>query len=317
MSSTASALEDRLARYRPILDGAIAERNAVASMREPLAGSDLVELDRQPVESGRSSNRSRVLVGATAAVMIGGLAVVVAARDTRPVSPARSSPVDSEATNEGTAPSATVVDTTPATALAGSGLTPACPVGADTIGVGTLYLGGPASDQNLAAPGFIFSLPAGPAPVDVAIDAIGLPVIGQQCSITAAPTADGSTVTVTVDPPAVPTSLRFDVRVGERDGVIGVTGITGSTSFETNRVGDRATLTLKGGVPASATRIQVRFKKGDDVWELTTDPTAGTVVDLAVPNGETDRFPDQAVDWVLFTAIDATEHVVDAGGGII
>lgn len=124
-------------------------------------------------------------------------------------------------------------------------------------------------------------------------------------------------VIVTVNPPAVPTSLRLDVKVGERDGIIGVTGIGGSTSFETNRVGDGATLTLIDGVPVSATRVQVRFKKGDDVWELTADTTTGTAIDLTVPNGETDRSPDKKIDWVLFTAIDANEHVVDAGGGLI
>lgn len=101
------------------------------------------------------------------------------------------------------------------------------------------------------------------------------------------------------------------------DGIIGVTGITGSTSFETNRIGDQATLPLIDGVPASATRVQVRFKKGDNVRELTADPTMGAAILLAVPNGETDHFPDRTIDWVLFTAIDANEHVVDAGGGLI
>ena len=43
----------------------------------------------------------------------------------------------------------------------------------------------------------------------------------------------------------------------------------------------------------------------------------GTAIPLTVPNGETDHFPDQTIDWVLFTAIDANEHVVDAGGGLI
>jgi hypothetical protein len=122
---------------------------------------------------------------------------------------------------------------------------------------------------------------------------------------------------VTVNPPAVPTAVRLDVNIGERDGIIEVTGITGSTSFETNRVGDQATLTLIDGVPALATRVQVRFKKGDDVWELAADPTTGSAIALVVPNGEADHFPDQSIDWVLFTAIDASEHVVDAGGGLI
>jgi hypothetical protein len=259
-----------------------------------------------------------VLVGASAVVIIGGLAAIVATRDTPPVTPANSvKPVDTEPSNESTAPSGVVIDTTPATTIAGSGLTPACPPGTDTIGTGTLYLGGPASDQNLAAPGFIFSQPSGRTAVDVAIGAIALPVIGQECSIDATPAKGIGHVIVTVNPPAVPTSLRLDVNVSERDGIIGVTGIKGITRFETNRVGDGATLTLIDGVPASATRIQVRFKKGDDVWELTADTTTGTAINLAVPNGETDRFLDQNIDWVLFTAIDANEHVVDAGGGII
>ena len=63
--------------------------------------------------------------------------------------------------------------------------------------------------------------------------------------------------------------------------------------------------------------MQVRFKKGDDVWELTADTTTGTAITLAVPNGESDRFPDQRIDWVLSTAIDGNERVVDAGGGLI
>lgn len=114
-----------------------------------------------------------------------------------------------------------------------------------------------------------FSLPTGPTAVDAAIKAIALPVIGQECSITAAPAPPAGTVIVTVNPPAVPTALRLDVHLGERDGI---TGITGSTSFDTNRVGDQATLTLIDGIPASATRVQARFKKGDDVWEQTADP---------------------------------------------
>jgi hypothetical protein len=121
MSRTTPVLEDRLARYRPTLDGAIAERTAIASTDHLLTGTDLVELDWQPVEPGRSSNRSRVLVGASAVVMIGGLAVIVATRDTPPVTPANSvTPVDTDASDESTAPSEVVIVTAPATTIAGS-----------------------------------------------------------------------------------------------------------------------------------------------------------------------------------------------------
>jgi hypothetical protein len=318
MSRTTPDLENRLARYRPALDNAIADRTARAASDPSVADPDLIELDWLPVDAQHSSNRSRVLVGASAAVLIGGLAVIVATRDNPPATPTNSATSPDAATApEGTTSTGVVIDTNPATTIEGTGLTPACPPGTDTIGTGTLYLGGPAWDQNLAAPGFIFSLPTGPTLVDVAIKAIALPVIGQECSIIAAPTPDAGTVIVTVSPPAVPTPLRLDVNIVERDGIVGVTGIRGSTSFETNHVGDQASLTLIDGIPASATRVQVRFKKGDDVWELTADPTLGTAIELAVPNGETDHFPDQAIDWVLFTAIDGDEHVVDAGGGLL
>jgi len=53
------------------------------------------------------------------------------------------------------------------------------------------------------------------------------------------------------------------------------------------------------------------------VFPVAVTGTTGTTIDLAVPNGETDRFPDEDIDWVLFTAIDANEHVVDAGGGLL
>lgn len=318
MSYTAPALEDRLTRYRQTLDAAIANRTAPASTDQRVSSTDVIELDWQPVQSGKSSTRSRVLVGASAAVLIGGLAAIVATRDTPPATPASSAnPVDTEVVNDSTTPSEVVTDTAPATTVPGSGPTPDCPAGTETIGTGTLYLGGAASDQNLAATGFIFSQPVGPTAVDVAIKAIGLPVIGWECSITAAPTPDAGTVTVTVNPPAVPTTLRLDVNVSEHDGIIGVTGIAGSTSFETDRVDDQVILTLVDGIPASATRFQVRFKKGDDVWELTADTTTGTAIELAVPDRETDRFPGQQVEWVLFTAIDGNEHVVDAGGALI
>ena len=321
MNRTAPALEDRLAHYRSALDDAIA--HASASTDQRVTGTELIELDWQQVQSGRSSARSRVLVGASTAVLISGLAVIVATRDTPPVTPANSAnPIDTQAMNDSTTPSETPDNTAPASPIPGPGQTPDCPAGTNAVGpdtpdVGTLYLGGPASDRNLATPGFIFSKPSGSTAVDVAIGAIGLPVVGWECSLAAVPTSAAGTVIVTVNPPAVPTSLRLDVNVSERDGVIGVTGITGSTSFETNSVDDQVTLTLVDGVPASATRFQVRFKKGDDVWELTADTTTGTAITLAVPTGETDRFPGQKVDWVLFTAIDANEHIVDAGGALI
>ena len=75
-----------------------------------------------------------------------------------------------------------------------------------------------------------------------------------------------------------------------RAGVIGVTSVRSNTDFKVNRSSAVASLQLVDGVPVTATTVSVRFKKGDDVWELRVDPTAGNIIDLTVPNGETDRF---------------------------
>lgn len=318
MSNSTSTLEDRLARYRPVLDGAIAERAASASSDGPVVDHDLIELDLEPASAGHTWSRSRVLVGASAVVLIGGLGVIIATRHDPAKVPANSAvPLDTVGTSTATAVEGSVVDTTPETVVEGSGTTPACPDGTDTIGTGTLYLGGPASDQNLATKGFIFSLPEGRTAIDVAMKAIELPVVGFECSITGSPTSDPNVVRVTVRPPAVPTPLQLDVTIAQRDGVAGVTAIAGSTTFKVTNTGAAPTLQLLSEVPASTARVAVRFKKGDDVWELTADPTVGTDIALTVPGGETDKFASDPVDWVLFTLIDANERIVGAGGALI
>ncbi len=318
MSNSTSALEDRLARYRPVLDGAIAERASSPSSDRPVVDHDLIELDWEPASTGHTWSRSRVLVGASAVVLIGGLGVIIATRHDPAKVPANSAvPLDTVGTTTATAVEGSVVDTTPETAVEGSGTTPACPDGTDTIGTGTLYLGGPASDQNLATKGFIFSLPEGRTAIDVAMKSIELPVVGFECSITGSPTSDPNVVRVTVRPPAVPTPLQLDVTIAQRDGVAGVTAIAGSTTFKVTNTGAAPSLQLLSGVPASTARVAVRFKKGDDVWELTADPTLGTAIALTVPGGETDKFASDPVDWVLFTLIDANERIVGAGGALI
>ena len=127
-------------------------------------------------------------------------------------------------------------------------------------------------------------------------------MIGHECSITAAPTADDHVVSVVVDPPAVPVPLHLDVTVSETDGVIGVTRIDGATSFKVSATAATPSLRLLDGVPSSAERVQVRFKKGDDVWELSADPKLGTDIPLTVPSGETDNFSNEPIDWELSLA---------------
>jgi len=317
MNRNSSVIEDRLARYRPTLDDAITHRASGSDSANESAAHDLVDVDWDSAPVGQNSPRSRLLVGAVAAALVGVLGVFLVTRDQEPAAPANATePLE---TSDATSPIGddAVVDTTPATVVAGSGLTVPCPDGTDTVGTGTLYLGGPASDQNLATNGFIFSLPQGPTPVDVAIKAIGLPVIGLECSITGIPTADDNVIDVLVEPPAVPAALDLAVTISETVDVIGVTRIEGTTSFEVTTTGGTPSLRLLDGVPSSAQRVQVRFKKGDDVWELSADPTLGTDIPLIVPGGEADNFPSEPVDWVLFTLIGTNERIVGAGGQVL
>lgn len=315
MSPTAT-IEDRLAAYRPALDAAIAERSANPLLRGPA----VVELDFEPASPSRRPARTTLLVGAAGIVMIAGLTTLVTLRDEpgiTPSSPGTSTPPLVATTVDDAVPpitQATAVPegTAPATTAEGSGTTPACPAETGTVPAGTLYLGGPPSEQNLAAAGFIYSLPSGRTALDVAMKTVAMPVIGLECGISATPTADPNVALVTVEPPATPQTLQLTVTVVERDGAIGAIAIGGTTQFEA----DATNLRLGSGVPAAAARVQVRFKKGEDVWELTAEPTSDVDIALAVPNGETDRFPDEPIDWVLFTILDAQYRVLDAGGDL-
>ena len=318
MNRNSSVIEQRLANYRPTLDDAIAHRSSRSGSGNAPADIDLVDADWDTAPLGRRPDRSRLLVGAVAVALIAGLGVFLATRTQEPSTAPSSAPDSLTPATASAAPSNdATVDTAPAEIVPGSGVTPACPAGTETVGTGTLYLGGPASDQNLATNGFIFSLPKGPTPVDFAIKAIALPVIGLECSITAIPTANDNVVSVLVDPPAVPAPLQLDVTISETDDVIGVTRIDGATTFEVTTTAPTPSLRLLDGVPSSAQRVQVRFKKGDDVWELSADPKLGTDIPLTVPSGETDNFSNDPIDWVVFTLIGANERTVGAGGQVL
>lgn len=316
--SRSSTIEDRLANYRPTLEDAIARHAAPTHPKDHQHDHDIVEVDWQPAADARSSNRQRLLVGVIAVALVGGLGVIVATRDTPTVVPADSTTAPDAATATTVQTDQPVVDTAVMGAVPGSGQTPGCPEGTETIGVGTLYLGGPASAQNLATNGFIFSLPAGTEPVDVAIKAIELPVLGLECSIegyTNVP--DNGHFSVVVNPPAVPARLNIKVTVDSNAEVVGVTRIFSGVSYDVTNDTGETRLTLLDRVPAGTSRVQVRFKKGDDVWELTADPTVGKPISLTVPPGETDRFPGDPIDWVLFTLLDANDRLVGVGGNVL
>ena len=193
-----------------------------------------------------------------------------------------------------------------------------CPAGIEEQGPpGTLYLGGPASDQNLARDGFLFSLPVGTPPVDVATALMGVPVTGLECGIGGRTGIATGTFEVTVDSYAGQPAMVVSVAVEERAGAVGVTEIAGLTAIEVERGSIAPMLRLVDGVPSGARIASVRFKKGDDVWELEADPRAGEAIELRVPTGEVDRFPEAAVDWVLVTIKDADGYVIDVAARVV
>lgn len=323
MSTNTSTIEARLARYRPALEAAISERSAQSTESDSLVDLELFEIDQDPKQPRWTPNGSGLLVAAAVIALVVGLGTIVATRGTATVAPTDTPTQPDAATptieniEDPVVDPAVVDGTAPVEAVEGSGQTPPCPPETGTVSTGTLYLGGPASAQNLATDGFIFSLPASTEPVDVAIKAIALPVLGLECGITARPNPDASSVSVNIEPPAAPTRLQLDVTIGSTDDAVGVTSINGNLSVEITNTGLVPTVRLLDGVPDSASSLKVRFKKGDDVWELSSQPTTAIDISLAVPNGETDRFPDQPVDWVLITAVDANERIVGVAGQTI
>lgn len=311
--TAAPTLTDRLAGYRSALDAAIDAQARDPELVSRSGGRSLEDAEIDFLDDRRRPRvGSRVVIGTAAAVVVGGLTVITFGR------PEPESPPAGSASTEGVPSPAPTVDTTPATTVPGGGASLPCDpsLGDPLVPVGTLYLGGPSNEQNLARPGAIFSLPDGVPVVDVAARAIGVAVIGYDCNITTSAPTDGR-VSVTIDPPAAAARVTLDVRISESDDAVEVTAITGSTDFETNVVDALPTLTFREALPPGTARVQVRFKKGDDVWELTANATPGVPIDLSVPAGETDRFPDQPVDWVLFTALDSQGLLLDAGGALV
>jgi hypothetical protein len=299
MSNTSSTIEDRLARYRPALEAAIQHRTEQSgSSRGP---QDLIHVEVDPADD-RHRRWSRSLVGTSIVVVIGVVAALVYLSGASP---------------DTTAPPASS-GTATTSSIAGATTTRICPAGTETATVTTLYLGPPGSDRNLAVDGFIFSLPSGTKPAEVALKAVSSAVIGLDCGITAVPSINsGDPVTVLIDPPAVPTQLRMMVDVSARNGAVGVTGIhTMKTTFDIDTSAQVPVLTMTLNHAPSAVRAQVRFKKGADIWELSANATDGTQVPLAVPAGKNDRYPAKPVEWVLFTLLDANDRVVDVGGAM-
>lgn len=182
----------------------------------------------------------------------------------------------------------------------------------------TLYLGEPSSHSNLAVSSFILSLPAGTSVDDVAEQLVVQAVLGLGCGgdepgAVRTEAVDGGSL-VSVSPPAVPARLDLHVDVVERENVVGVTAVTGLSGFDVHE-GDEGVPVLEfgEGIPRTAATAVVRFRKGQDVWEIREPTSDGLAVPLEVPDEEVDP-SGAAVDWVLFVLLDADGRVVDVGG---
>ena len=214
-----------------------------------------------------------------------------------------------------------VVDTTvPATLTPpGSGPITECAAADPPVTRPTLYLGGPASDQNMAAAGFIYSQPDITPPQRLVGWLLERAVLGTGCGGSIESTDSDSVYAATISLPAVPVPLKFDVDIARRDGLIGVTAIRGDVSLVAKRTHplDATSIVLSGAIPATAVTADVRFKKGDDVWGLRVDAPFSDDIPLVVPSIETDRFPDVPIDWVLVTLLDADGGVVGVAGMVI
>ncbi len=183
----------------------------------------------------------------------------------------------------------------------------------------TVYLGGPAWQGNLAADGFIFSLPAGTPAADLAATFVSRAVVGGGCEqrIFGSNESEFGEGRIAVGVDVIPSAgVRLMVETAAKEEVSGITGVRGATAFDVVTGGDTPVLQLAGSLPPEAESMTVRFRKGKDVWELSVSNNDSEIV-LAVPSAETDRFPDARPEWVLFTVYDRDGVLLDAGGTLI
>ncbi|HVR78847.1 MAG TPA: hypothetical protein VMS99_10680 [Acidimicrobiia bacterium] len=147
-------------------------------------------------------------------------------------------------------------------------------------------------------------------------------VVGDGCEqqITASTESDlgqgRSAVGVDLIPPATRADLRLTVDIASEDDVVGITEVRGATSFDVVTREDAPAMLLLDVLPQEAASLTVKFRKGEDVWELSVSADEPQIA-LAVPPSETDPFSDAEAQWVLFTVLDRDGALLDVGGALI
>ena len=294
MSTSHSAVEDRLARYRQLLDTALEQRPApsVATARPARPGeADLVGLDDfEALAPARSHAWARYAMAAASVVLLVGAGLLVVNRiDT-------STRVSSDVLD----------DTAPV----------ACPPQP-----GTPDVGNPAPELDFDNPRFLVALPTGTPPRVLAVRALLNPVAGDRCLAfdpdTIETSLDQSTETVTarVTVPSAGREFETQLMIAQAADAIGVTQINGLTQFSIEQSDPNATLNLLGDLPSTATEIEVRFRLGNEVADITVPITSASSIPLTASSGSVG--PEGDLVWVTFVIRDDTGLALDAGGRLV
>lgn len=290
MNDFLPTLEDRLAAYRQPLDEALSQNPAPSSMtiRRDHSG-DAMTVDAVEFESEEAATASRWPIFATAAAclaLIAGAGLLIVSR-TEPSSGVSSNGFD---------------DTAPV----------ACP-----RQTGSPDVGDPAPELDFDDPQFIVTLPADTPPRVLAVRAILNPVAGNQCIAfdpnSIATSVDQSTgiVTATLNPPTAASTLEVRLTIDRTAESIGVTRIDGLTPFKVDQSSPIAALNLASDLPQTAASIDVRFRAGTDVVNITASPAQAPAIPLAPTDGSIDA---NDPTWVTYVIRDEAGRVLDTGG---
>ena len=293
MNDSPSSLEERLAAYRQPLDDALSQNPAPTSTSMSLERSNsAITLDADDFTSTEPPTGTRwpvlaVTAACVALIVAAGLLIV-----------SRTNPSTGVSTNS-------FDDTAPVSCVREDGV---------------VDVGDPAPGLVFDDPQFISSLPADTPPRELAIRAILNPVAGDQCiafdpgSIATSLDQSSGVVTAALDAPVA--GIPFEVRltIVQTAEAIGVTRIDGLTSFAVDQSEPTATLNLADELPPTADSIDVRFRAGADVFDITTTIDQASAIAL-VPSDDTVASED--LSSVTYVIRDEAGSVLDTGGTTI
>ncbi len=254
----------RVAAYRQPLDEALEQNPAPSSTTirrgHSHDGNNVAVLNPEPEEAVKASRWPTYAMAAACLALIAGAGLLFVNR-TDPTSGISSNSFD---------------ETTPV----------ACPQQA-----GTPDVGDPAPDLDFDNSQFLVALPADTPPRALAVRALLDPAAGAQCiafdpaSIATTLDQSNGAVTATLHPPAAGNNLELRLTIARTTDLIGVTRINGLTPFEVDQSNPTATLNLAGDLPARASEIDVTFRVGTDIVNITAPLDQAQAIPLTATDG--------------------------------